>query len=52
MVLAAATKDETSESHAKELMGRQMHPKILDEELLDYQKLLDKAEVTPSPYPD
>ena len=51
MALTAAAKDQTRESHDRELMGRQMRSKILDEEFPDYQKLLDKAEVDPPPLP-
>jgi len=35
MALTATAKDQTRESHARELMGRQICPKILDEEFPD-----------------
>ena len=44
-----AAKDQTHEAHARELMGRQIRPRILDDEFPDYQKLLDDAEIEPSP---
>ena len=47
VAITAAAQDKTRESHAKEVMGRQIRPKILDEEFPDYEKLLDKAEVEP-----
>ena len=49
MALAATAKDQTRESLARELMGRQIQPKILYEVFPDYQKLLNKVEVEPPP---
>jgi hypothetical protein len=53
MAITLAAKDQARESHGREITGRQIRPKILDEELPDYQKLMDNAEVDPPfPLPD
>jgi hypothetical protein len=51
MVLTAAAKDQARESHAIELMGRQIRPQILDKGFQDYQKIMDNAEVDTPPSP-
>ena len=47
VALTASTKDQARESHAREITGRQIRHKILDEKFPDYQKLLDNAEAVP-----
>jgi hypothetical protein len=49
MALTTTAKNHARESHAKEITGRQIRPKIIDEEIHDYQKLRDNAEVEPPP---
>jgi hypothetical protein len=46
---ASAAKNLVRESHAMNFIHKLVHPKILDEEILDYQKLLDDMGVEPSP---
>jgi len=50
MALTATTKDQVQGSHAIDLTGWQVRPKILDEEFHDYRKLLDNAKVCPPPF--
>jgi hypothetical protein len=47
--LTAKAKNQVRESHDRELTVRSIRPRILDEELPDYQKLLDNAEVESAP---
>jgi hypothetical protein len=49
MALTADAKDQARESHAREITGRQIRPKSLEEDFPDYQKLLDIAEIEPTP---
>jgi hypothetical protein len=51
MALTTTAKDHARESHTKKITGRQILRKILDEEFLDYQKLLDGEEVDPPSLP-
>ncbi len=50
MSLTAATKDQARESHDREITGRPIRSKILDEEFHDYQKLVDNAKVELPPF--
>jgi hypothetical protein len=47
--LTAAAKDQDKETHANDLMTRPARPRNLHEEFPGYQKLLDTAEVEPTP---
>ena len=50
MALNPSANDRTRESHAKEMAGSLLHPAIVDVEFPEYQKLLDAAEETDTPF--
>jgi len=46
---AEAAKDPVREAHARDFIHKPVQPKIMDEELPDYQKLLDDMATGPTP---